>query len=98
MPRTIKIEAAIEVLTQSAESPLIRANPDTKAAMKLGISAMKRIKQIRDSGGDIGMPVLKGETPPERKMNMTIDEAIKNLKDMPPMKKRDLVFKKPNQV
>lgn len=68
MPRTIKLEKAIEVLEKRVESPFVRANPDTKAAMKLGISAMKRIKQIRDSGGDIGMPVLKGETPPERNL------------------------------
>jgi len=37
------------------------------ASWKLGVSAMKRIKRLRDFGGNYGVPVLKGETPPDGK-------------------------------
>lgn len=43
----MNIDKAIEILTLRAESPFVRANQDTKDAIKLGIEAMKHIQRQR---------------------------------------------------
>ena len=63
----IKIERAIEVLSGRIDRAMEMDSREVIASWKLGVSAMKRIKGLRDSGGNIGMPVLKGETPPDGK-------------------------------
>jgi len=64
---TIKIERAIEVLEERIARAMEMDSREVIASWKLGVSAMKRIKRLRDFGGNIGMPVLKGETPPDGK-------------------------------
>jgi hypothetical protein len=62
---TIKIERAIEVLQKRIDGAMLMDNRELIASWKLGVTAMKRIQRLRADGQFIGMPVLKGETPPE---------------------------------
>lgn len=56
------IDKAIEILGLRIKSPFVRANPDTKDAIKLGIEALKRIKECRLADHTIKEDLLPGET------------------------------------
>jgi len=61
----MKISKAIELLELRFASPFVRANPDTKDAIKLGIEALKEIKRARDNGYRFVAVRLPGEEPEE---------------------------------
>lgn len=58
----ITIKKAIEILTccYSGYFDINRINYTD--AIKLGIKALERFRNLRDAGKDVGMPYLKGET------------------------------------
>lgn len=58
------IDKAIEILELRIKSPFTRANPDTKAAIQLGIEALKRLKWYRDVRKHWYIEPLPGETKP----------------------------------
>jgi len=58
----VTVDKAIEILTLRVESPFVRANPDTKDSMKLGIEALKRIKEARGYSRNWSTAYLPEET------------------------------------
>lgn len=58
----MKIERAIEILEKRAESPFVRANPDSLDALKLGIEALTRVKGDQESSDNPFYLPLIGET------------------------------------
>jgi hypothetical protein len=56
------IDEAIESLTQLLPLTHTYLHKDYEKAVNLGIKALERFRNLRDSGKDVGMPLLKGET------------------------------------
>jgi len=56
------IDKAIEILKLRVGSPFVRANQDTQDATKLGIEALKRLKELRAIGSLSSGVRLPGET------------------------------------
>ncbi len=56
------IDKAIEILELRVASPFVRANQDTKDAIKLGIEALKAVKKFQSMGSKINPLRLRGET------------------------------------
>ena len=55
------IDEAIKVLTIRSESPFVRANDETRKAMKLGIQALRRCKAAFENGTFIPVYPLEGQ-------------------------------------
>lgn len=58
----MKIEKAIEILTEDINHPTAQFMPELQEAEKLGIEALKRIREIRPFGNNPGISYLPGET------------------------------------
>jgi hypothetical protein len=56
------IDEAIEILEVNMAGILPYLHRDYEKSIKLGVEALKRFRNLRDSGKDVGMPLLKGET------------------------------------
>jgi len=57
----ITIEKAIQELTQQVRYYNQIHQVDIIKALNLGVKALERFRNLRDSGKDVGMPLLKGE-------------------------------------
>lgn len=58
----MNLPKAILELDIPKDITLIRVTQEFLEACKLGRVALKRIKELREAGNYIGMPLLKGET------------------------------------
>lgn len=56
------IDEAIETIEVSMAGLMPYLHRDYEKAIKLGVEALKRFRNLRDSGKDVGMPMLKGES------------------------------------
>lgn len=61
----MKVSKAIEILSESANAGMTTFNQDYKDAQKLGIEALKRVKQCRSAPYGRLEDILPGETPEE---------------------------------
>lgn len=59
----MKIDKAIELLTDHDNLTLVYKNPDLHASVKLGIEALRQLKELRLFGLNTAAPTLPGETP-----------------------------------
>ena len=59
------LDKAIEILEAEFKDPDLYGNSPEFRAIRLGIKALERFRNLRDAGKDVGMPMLKGETKSE---------------------------------
>jgi len=62
MKQGISIDKAIENLTQLHSIYNDPGSPGYRNAIRLGIKALERFRNLRNAGKFVGMPMLKGET------------------------------------
>ena len=55
------IDEAIEILEELPGNVNNVLDHDQQLALKLGVKALERFRNLRDAGKDVGMPLLKGE-------------------------------------
>ena len=58
----MKIDEAIEMLTEDINHPTAAFLPKLREAEQLGIEALKLIKRLRDKSYNYRIPLLLGET------------------------------------
>lgn len=58
----MNIDEAIEILEKEEEDTFIGSENDWKCAVKLGIEALKRIKELHSGGYMVREGLLPGET------------------------------------